>query len=68
LIEQTDNLNTQGDVLCDLAEVLERADRPQEARTVLDEALDRYQRKKNLAMVAQIHRRLGIQEDAIRLA
>jgi tetratricopeptide (TPR) repeat protein len=64
---QTDSLNTQGDVLCDLAEVLERADRQQEARTVLEEALERYKQKQNLAMVAQVHRRIGVQEDAIRL-
>jgi hypothetical protein len=34
---------------------------------VLEEALDRYQRKKNLAMVAQVQRRIGVKEDEIRL-
>jgi tetratricopeptide (TPR) repeat protein len=67
ITEQTDSLNTQGDVLCDLADVLERAGRQLEATTVLEEALDRYQRKKNLAMVAQVQRRIGVKEDEIRL-
>jgi len=58
IAEQTDSLNTQGDALSDLAEVLERAGRAQEATAVLEEALERYERKRNLAMAAQIRDRL----------
>jgi tetratricopeptide (TPR) repeat protein len=67
IAEQTDNLNTQGDVLCDLAKVLESADRQQEARAMLERALERYERKKNLAMAAQIRQRLEVKEDTTRL-
>ncbi|HZE03593.1 MAG TPA: tetratricopeptide repeat protein, partial [Solirubrobacteraceae bacterium] len=56
--ERTDALNTQGDAYCDLAEVLEAAGRPAEAAAALDYALDRYRRKENLAMVAQVEQRL----------
>jgi tetratricopeptide (TPR) repeat protein len=59
LAEQTDALDWQGDALCDLAEVLERAGHDQDAATVLEDALDRYERKKNLAMVAQVRQRMG---------
>jgi DNA-binding SARP family transcriptional activator/tetratricopeptide (TPR) repeat protein len=60
--ERTDGLNLQGDALCDLAEVLAVAGRSDEAATALEKALDRYQRKQNLAMVAQARPRL----DALR--
>ena len=66
-IEQTDALNFQGDALCDLATVLEQAGRAEEARAVLEEALTRYERKKNVAMVAQVRQRFGASEDAVRL-
>ncbi len=56
--ERTDALNAQGDALCDLAEVLETAGRPTEATEALEQALDRYERKQNLAMVAQVRPRL----------
>jgi DNA-binding SARP family transcriptional activator len=56
--ERTDALNMQGDALCDLAQVLEAAGRPAEAAVVLEEALDRYERKQNLAMVHQVQPRL----------
>jgi tetratricopeptide (TPR) repeat protein len=52
--ERMDGLNYQGDVLCDLAEVLAAAGRTDEAAAALEQALDRYGRKKNLAMVAQV--------------
>jgi tetratricopeptide (TPR) repeat protein len=56
--ERTDALNWQGDALCDLAEVLAAAGRTDEAAEALEQALDRYERKKNLAMVAQVQPRL----------
>jgi tetratricopeptide (TPR) repeat protein len=58
IAERTDGLNMQGAALCDLAEVLTVAGRPDEAAEVFEEALDRYERKKNLAMVAQVRPRL----------
>jgi tetratricopeptide (TPR) repeat protein len=54
IIERTDGLNYQGDALCDLAEVLAAAGRTDEAAAALEQALERYGRKKNLAMVAQV--------------
>jgi class 3 adenylate cyclase/tetratricopeptide (TPR) repeat protein len=56
--EQTDALNWQGDALCDLAQVLEAAGCTTEATETLEQTLDRYQRKENLAMVDQIRPRL----------
>src|SRR4029450_7816048 len=50
--ERTDALNYQGDALCDLAEVLAAAGRSDEAAEALEQALGRYERKKNLAMAA----------------
>jgi class 3 adenylate cyclase len=68
LAERTDALNVQADALCDLAEVLERAGRLQEATAVLEQALERYERKRNLAMTAQLRQQLGAEEDPIPLA
>jgi tetratricopeptide (TPR) repeat protein len=59
ITEQTDDLNSQGDALIDLAEVLEAAGCRQEARAALLRALERYERKRNLAMADQVQRRLG---------
>jgi class 3 adenylate cyclase len=56
--ERTDNLNRLGDALCDLAEVLAAAGRSDEAADALEQALERYERKRNLAMVAQVRPRL----------
>ena len=56
--ETTDALNWQGDALCDLAEVLAAAGRTDEAADALEQALERYERKKNLAMVAQVRPKL----------
>jgi tetratricopeptide (TPR) repeat protein len=64
ITEQTDSLNSQGDALCDLAEVLAAPGRTGEAATALKQALERYERKKNLAMVAQVRPKL----EAIRAA
>ena len=48
--EETDNLNGQGDALWDLAEVLAAAGKRPEARTALEQARDRYERKANVVM------------------
>ena len=58
IAESTDALNYQGDAFSDLAEVLAAAGRTDEAAEALERALERYQRKKNLAMVAQVKPKL----------
>jgi class 3 adenylate cyclase/tetratricopeptide (TPR) repeat protein len=58
IAEQTDGLWMQGDAFCDLTEVLAAAGRPEEAIAALEQALDRYESKKNLAMVAQVEPKL----------
>jgi class 3 adenylate cyclase len=62
ITEQTDALSFQGYALSDLAEVLVLAGRTDEAAGTFEQALDRYERKMNLAMVAQVRPRL----DALR--
>jgi class 3 adenylate cyclase/tetratricopeptide (TPR) repeat protein len=59
ITERTDGLNLQADAFGDLAEVLAAASRTAEAADALEQALDRYERKKNLAMVAQVRPRLA---------
>ena len=59
---RTDGLNMQGDALCDLADVLASAGRVDQAAGALEQALQRYEAKRNLAMVAQVRPRL----DAVR--
>jgi tetratricopeptide (TPR) repeat protein len=59
LSEKTDTLTHQGDALWDLADVLERAAKSEEARAALEAALERCERKRNLAMVAQVRQRMG---------
>jgi class 3 adenylate cyclase/tetratricopeptide (TPR) repeat protein len=58
IVERTDALTQQGDAFRDLAEVLLAAGRAAEAAEAFEEALSRYKRKKNLAMVAQVQPRL----------
>jgi tetratricopeptide (TPR) repeat protein len=58
LAETTDSLNYQGDAFGDLAEVLAASGRTDEAAEALEQALGRYERKKNLAMVAQVQPKL----------
>ena len=68
IAERTDALNYQGDTLCDLAEVLAAAGRPDEATAALEQALERYKRKKNLAMLAQVRPKLeGLRKAATGL-
>ncbi len=64
VIERTDGPNYQGDALCDLAEVLHAAGRSDEAEAALAQALERYERKQNLAMAAQVRDRLAKLQDA----
>jgi class 3 adenylate cyclase len=59
LTKQTDFLNAQGDALCDLAEVLALSGRSDEAAATLEQALERYGRKKNLASSAQVRKHLS---------
>ena len=59
IAERTDALNFQADAYCDLAEVLAAAGRTEEAAAALEQALERYKRKKNLAMVAQVQAEAG---------
>jgi class 3 adenylate cyclase len=59
ITEQTDGLNIQGSALCDLAEVLHAAGRHEEATAALTDALERYERKRNLPMARQVRERLA---------
>jgi tetratricopeptide (TPR) repeat protein len=68
IAEGTDALSWHGDALYDLAEVLERAAKVEEARAALEAALERYERKRNLAMVAQVRERLGMGGHSVPLA
>ena len=58
ITERMDGLNFQGDAYRDLADVFAAAGRTDEATEALEQALDRYERKKNLAMVAQVQPKL----------
>jgi thioredoxin-like negative regulator of GroEL len=62
--EQTDRLSHQGDVWWDLAEVLLAAGKTADAIHALEQAHERYERKRNLAMAAQMLPRL----DSLRAA
>jgi class 3 adenylate cyclase len=59
IAERTDALSFQGYALSDLGEALALAGRRDEAAAALEQALDRYERKRNLAMAAQVRDRLG---------
>jgi tetratricopeptide (TPR) repeat protein len=54
IVKQTDALTDQADALCDLAEVLRAAGKDREAAGALVQALERYERKKNLPMARQV--------------
>jgi tetratricopeptide (TPR) repeat protein len=66
IVEPTDALNFQGDALCDLAEVLAAAGRTDAAAAALEQALERYERKKNLAMVEQVRPKLEALREKVR--
>jgi class 3 adenylate cyclase/tetratricopeptide (TPR) repeat protein len=56
--KQTDALTVQGDTFRDLAEVLRASGGIEAAAGALEQALDRYERKKNFATSAQVRARL----------
>ena len=56
LVDETDLLNTQGDTLADLSEVLSLAGRPDEAAAVLEQAADRFEQKGNLVSLEHARR------------
>jgi class 3 adenylate cyclase/tetratricopeptide (TPR) repeat protein/DNA-binding winged helix-turn-helix (wHTH) protein len=59
IAERTDALGYQGDALSDLAEVLLSSGQRKEAVAVLEQALDRYERKENLVMAERVRTRLA---------
>ena len=59
IMEATDALSNQGDARSDLAEVLAAAGRTEEAVAALEQALDRYERKKNLVMAERVREKLA---------
>jgi len=59
VLEPTDSLPEQGNAFVDLATVLAAAGRADEARTALEQALDRYERKKNLVMAERVREKLA---------
>jgi len=58
--ERTDLLNTRGDTLADLAEILALAGRPAEAVAVLEQAAEIFERKGNRASLERV--RLAAEE------
>jgi len=62
--ERTNGLNYQGDALCDLAEVMTADGRADEASAALEQALDRYERKRNVAMARRVREQLGATQPA----
>jgi class 3 adenylate cyclase/tetratricopeptide (TPR) repeat protein len=59
VLAPTDSLTEQGNAFVDLAEVLAAAGRADEARAALEQALDRYERKKNLVMAQRVREKLA---------
>jgi class 3 adenylate cyclase/tetratricopeptide (TPR) repeat protein len=59
IAEQTDALNWQGEAWHDLGRVLAVGGRRNEAAEAFAQAIDRFERKKNLAMVAQLRPQLA---------
>jgi class 3 adenylate cyclase len=64
IADTTDGLTYQGDVRCDLADVLLAAGRAEQATVVLGEALDRYERKKNLPLARRVRERIAMIQPA----
>jgi tetratricopeptide (TPR) repeat protein len=61
---RTDSLLRQGDAQCDLAHVLGAAGRRDEAIEAWRDALDRYERKEIVPLVARVRERLAALEPA----
>ncbi len=64
ITERTTGLSYQGDALCDLAEILTAEGRRDEAAAALTQALDRYERKRNLAMARRVREQLAESQPA----
>jgi tetratricopeptide (TPR) repeat protein len=64
ITEQTDAVDIQAAALHDLAEVLHAAGRADEAFATLEQALERYERKKNVAAAAQLRARAEVLREA----
>jgi class 3 adenylate cyclase len=64
IIELTDGLNVQGNALCDLAEVLTLAGKTEEAALALEQALERYERKRNVPAAARVRDLLDLPKKA----
>jgi tetratricopeptide (TPR) repeat protein len=58
VLDRTDALNLQAEALSNLAEVLTSAGKTDDAAEALEQALDRYERKKNQAMLMQVRPQL----------
>jgi tetratricopeptide (TPR) repeat protein len=65
ILDRTDGLMFQGDGRCDLAEVLDQAGRRQEAISVLQQALERYERNGIVPMAERARQRLRTCEDFV---
>jgi hypothetical protein len=59
-VERTDALNDQATAWWDLAEVLQAAGRGSEAAAAFANALERYERKKNIPMARQLRERIAV--------
>jgi hypothetical protein len=57
--ERTDSLNFQGDALVDLPEALQVAGKDEDAVATLEQAVERYGRKRNLVMADRVRARLA---------
>ena len=68
IAETTDAPNWQGDALYDLAEVLHAASRTDESAATFDQALKRYESKRNFAQASQVRDRLAELHSATGLA
>jgi class 3 adenylate cyclase/tetratricopeptide (TPR) repeat protein len=62
---ETDALNYQGDAWCQLAEVLLEAGQVKEATEAFEQALDRYQRKRNLTLADRTRRRMSAVQQSL---
>jgi tetratricopeptide (TPR) repeat protein len=60
ITERSDALTEQGDALGDLATVLRAAGRADEAVAALEQALERYERKRNLVMAERVREKLAM--------
>jgi len=66
IADSMDSLGFQAEARCNLTEILVATGRAEDAADALEEALERYERKRNLAMVAQVRARLeALREEAL---